>query len=214
MGSLDHQGVCDYEPILRFQQMNPHSEQSEYGRAGTFIRFLPDPSSAQHMLESIGIDSPEVIRDRVEQGRAYNCLARELRSAIRSGKAVPSRIAVLDSKLRIDDVADRRTSLERLHYARKVTTHYALCARERFARHHTRNHFQQTRPSFSVINVTLSSQWLKRGRLAKIGTANGSYHSTGAVSAEAAAECRSWQPQTGKQPRMPPLRAVIMDGDA
>ncbi len=82
MGSLDHQGVGHYEPILRFQQVNSHPVHAEQIRAGALIRLFPHSSCAQNLPESIGVDSPENLRDYIEQVRAYGFVAGELRCAV------------------------------------------------------------------------------------------------------------------------------------
>jgi len=131
---LKNQGICNQEPILRFEQVNSHPEHPEYSRARAFVRSFPDQSSAQYLLESSGINSPEDVRDCGKQVGPYDCFTCELRGAVRPGKAVPSWIAVNESTLGIEDVTGRCASLERLHDTREVISHNALPTR--FARHH------------------------------------------------------------------------------
>ena len=64
---------------------------------------------------------------RAERYTICDCPTDELWRAVRYGKAVPRWIAVHEPKLRIEDVADRCTSLQGLHDAREVTTHGTRC---------------------------------------------------------------------------------------
>ena len=84
----------------------------------------------------MGINSPEISRDRVKEIKAYHCVARELWRAIGRGEVVPGWIAVYESKLRIKNVADDRASLEGAHDPGKVPLRRPRCAGNRFARPH------------------------------------------------------------------------------
>lgn len=113
---------------------------------------LPYLTGLQDAAERVDIDAFEILRNRIKQIEPQDGVTGEARRSIRYGKIIPRGIAVEDSELRIEDIADGGTSLQRVHDPGKVIVHAFGCAEKRYDRRG--KHFLWKTPQTSVMSVT------------------------------------------------------------